>query len=58
MFETSDPRNALYAIISIAEDARPGYTVPEDLENLLVQSPLSLSPNAAEHVSRGDYRHQ
>ncbi|KAL4924040.1 HET domain-containing protein [Aspergillus undulatus] len=62
MFQTSDPRDALYAIISIAEDARPGFKVSDGTDalvsgDILVQSPLSLSPSAVEYLAPGTLGH-
>ncbi|KAL2828452.1 heterokaryon incompatibility protein-domain-containing protein [Aspergillus cavernicola] len=56
IFETSDPRDALYAIISIASDARPGFKISDEAEgayggDYVSLSPLSSSPNADESLS-------
>ncbi|CBF82002.1 hypothetical protein AN5383.2 [Aspergillus nidulans FGSC A4] len=55
MFNTSEPRDAVYAIISIAEDAKPGFKVPEETSTVLngdflTSSPRPLSP-ITEHLS-------
>ncbi|KAL4885473.1 heterokaryon incompatibility protein-domain-containing protein [Aspergillus karnatakaensis] len=47
IFETSDPRDALYAILSMARDARPGFKLSDEAEGVYSADYISLSPLAS-----------
>ncbi|KAI9367249.1 heterokaryon incompatibility protein-domain-containing protein [Aspergillus egyptiacus] len=57
IFETSDPRDAVYAILSIARDARPGFKLSDKAEGTFgrgddaSRSPLVSSQNSYESSS-------